>query len=331
MASACGGGPTSPTVTAPPVTPPPVVVVPPPVASAPTLSCPAAQTGSTLSSTGVSVTYSTPAATGGQAPVTVACTPASGTTFPIGTTTVSCVATDQLSRTATCGFAVSVTRTRQLSRTKFLAFGDSITAGEVVNPTAAVGGTDRFPIYKFIVVPTASYPTVLQSSLMSGYPSQTTVMVNAGLSGEAAADSTTLPRLTSALIANRPEVVLLLSGYNDLLGLGPQGVNDVAAISAINAMAAEARGRNARVFIATVTPNRPGLRRSIPTSLLQSFNDRLRNVARGENAVLVDLYAALAGDVTTYIGSDGLHPTEAGYRKMAEAFFTAIQAALEVP
>ena len=308
-------------------------MVVPPTASAPTLSCPAAQSTSTLSSAGVAVTYSTPAADGGQTPVSVACTPASGTVFPIGTTAVSCVATDQLNRTASCGFSVSVSRIRQLSRTRFLAFGDSITAGEVVNPVGGVGGTAQFPIYKFVVVPSASYPTVLQGGLASAYPSQAQalVVVNAGQSGEAAADAGTLPRLTSALITNRPEVVLLLTGYNDLLGLGPLGVNDAAAITAINAMAAEARGRNARVFIATVTPNRPGLRRTIPTSLLQSFNDRLRNVARGENAVLVDLYAALAGDVNTYIGSDGLHPTEAGYRKIADTFLSAIQGALEVP
>jgi lysophospholipase L1-like esterase len=31
------------------------------------------------------------------------------------------------------------------------------------------------------------------------------------------------------------------------------------------------------------------------------------------------------------IGSDGLHPTEAGYRRIAELFFAAIRTALQVP
>ena len=57
-----------------------------------------------------------PTATRGQAPVTVACSPASGSTFPIGLTTVRCTATDALQRQATCEFNVTVTKLPQLSR-----------------------------------------------------------------------------------------------------------------------------------------------------------------------------------------------------------------------
>jgi lysophospholipase L1-like esterase len=53
-------------------------------------------------------------------------------------------------------------------------------------------------------------------------------------------------------------------------------------------------------------------------------------VATGENAVFVDLYQALLGNVTAYIGPDGLHPTEIGYQKIAETFLNAIQSTLEV-
>ncbi len=35
-------------------------------------------------------------------------------------------------------------------------------------------------------------------------------------------------------------------------------------------------------------------------------------------------------DVFRYIGVDGLHPNEAGYTRIAELFFQAIQADLEV-
>ena len=61
-----------------------------------------------------------------------------------------------------------------------------------------------------------------------------------------------------------------------------------------------------------------------------ALNDRIRTTAAGEGAVLVDLHAALSADVTRYIGIDGLHPTEAGYLRMAEVFFDAIRATLEV-
>ena len=38
----------------------------------------------------------------------------------------------------------------------------------------------------------------------------------------------------------------------------------------------------------------------------------------------------LRTDVNRYIGVDGLHATEAGYTKIADTFFQAIQASLEV-
>ena len=60
------------------------------------------------------------------------------------------------------------------------------------------------------------------------------------------------------------------------------------------------------------------------------MNDRIRTTAAGEGAVLVDLYSALATDVTRYIGLDGLHPTEAGYQRIAETFDAAVRANLEV-
>jgi hypothetical protein len=53
------------------------------------------------------VSYPAPTATGNC--VTVACEPASGIAFPIGTTTVTCTVTDSSSNTASCEFRVIVT------------------------------------------------------------------------------------------------------------------------------------------------------------------------------------------------------------------------------
>jgi hypothetical protein len=47
--------------------------------------------------------------------------------------------------------------------------------------------------------------------------------------------------------------------------------------------------------------------------------------------VLVDLYPVFEGNLDTLLGPDGLHPTEAGYQKMAETFFATIRERLEVP
>jgi hypothetical protein len=63
-------------------------------------ACPASNSGV--------VTYVTPTATDNCPGVTVACVPASGSVFPLGTTTVTCTATDASGNTATCSFSVRV-------------------------------------------------------------------------------------------------------------------------------------------------------------------------------------------------------------------------------
>ena len=82
--------------------------------------------------------------------------------------------------------------------------------------------------------------------------------------------------------------------------------------------------------MATLPPSRASGVHAVPQSAIIALNDRIRTTAAGEGAVLVDLYAALSSDVTRYIGSDGLHPTEAGYSRMAEVFLQAIRLQFEV-
>jgi lysophospholipase L1-like esterase len=261
--------------------------------------------------------------------VTVACTPASGSTFPIGTTPVQCVAKDALERTGSCAFPVTVTAPPQLRRTRFMAFGDSITAGEVTVPVTGVTPAGQFPSFKLVQVPSASYPTVLTGLLQARYTTQiaTTIVFNQGLGGEKAEFA--LPRFISSISSLGPDVVLLMEGYNDICcGNGSVGIN--AGARGLNDMAAEARNRRARVFIATLAPSKEGGSRSTPIEQVQAFNARVRSIVASEGAVLVDVYSALLPDVNANIGIDGLHPTELGYRRIADAFFAAIQADLEI-
>lgn len=241
-------------------------------------------------------------------------------------TQVACTATDALARTGSCSFNVTVTRIPTLSLTSFLAFGDSITAGEVGVPLSSATGLSGLGAVKQVVVPSASYPTQLLGLMRARYTLQvpSLTVANAGLSGERAEDA--VVRFAQVVAAQRPQVVLLMHGYNNISNTSTL----TATALQVNNMAAEGRNRNARVFIAALAPSRPGLRSSIPNTAVQAYNDRLREVARGEGAVFVDLYGAMIAGVETYIGSDGLHPTEAGYRKMAETFLSAIQANLEV-
>jgi lysophospholipase L1-like esterase len=307
---------TSSTPTAPGPAPAPVATPPPP--AAPTLACPSPVSSNT-SSSGVLVTYPTPEAEGGQTPVTVACDPPSGATFPLGSTNVSCTATDALNRTASCVFPISVGRIATISKTKFLAFGDSITAGVVAtfNPAGS-------PPYLLRSLTDTSYPSVLQQLLRQRYSTQTVTVLNEGKGGERAVDG--VGRAFSVFNANRPEVVLIMDGYNDL-GIGEAGIEP--AISAINDMVKDARFRGARVFVATLTPPPVNVNRGISNTTIVRFNDRLKAMARGENAVLVDVYAAFAPDPNRYNSDDGRHPNEAGYRLIAETFLAAIRTELE--
>ena len=122
----------------------------------------------------------------GRARSAVKCSPESGTTFPIGTTEVSCTATDTLNRAAGCSFNVTVSKLPTLSKTRFLAFGDSITAGEV---TAPLGGSlvrGAGTITRQVVVPSASYPSVLLNTLRGRYAAQagSIEVFNYGFGGE---------------------------------------------------------------------------------------------------------------------------------------------------
>lgn len=315
VVSGCTSSPTAPTPPAPPP-PPPVVVVPDP----PTVACPLPVTRSTLDA-GVTITYDTPAAEGGQAPVTVACDPPSGGTFALGSTEVRCTATDALNRSASCAFPVTISRLARLSKTSFLAFGDSITVGVVsaVNPA----GT---PPYILTDVPNDAYPIVLQRLLAARYTSQAITVRNEGKGGEKVVDG--VGRAQSVINANRPEVVLIMDGYNDLSTGGEAAIEP--AIAAITAIAKDARFRGARVFMATLSPPPVGVNRGISNLTIVRFNEALRAAARGELAGLVDVYSALAPDANRYNSADGRHLSIEGYRKVAETFFAAIQADLEV-
>ncbi|NOT55420.1 MAG: HYR domain-containing protein [Deltaproteobacteria bacterium] len=74
---------------------------------APAITCPADQSVTTTSSTGAPVNFS-PTATDNCATIITSCPLASGSTFPLGTTAVTCTATDGAGVQNSCGFNVHV-------------------------------------------------------------------------------------------------------------------------------------------------------------------------------------------------------------------------------
>jgi len=223
----------------------------------------------------------------------------------------------------------------RLTATKFVAYGDSITEGFVQRcPGSEPSGVSPLRIGLFQTQgraqpsPTA-YPAKLQTLLEARYPSQMITVVNEGQGGEDIRGGVAnLPRV---LTANMPQVLLLQEGINTLNEERGAGVPQV--VDGLRTMIQEARSRSITVFAGTLLPERPGGCRSYDYSNdsndIIEANVLIRRMIGTEGAVLVDLYEAFNGRTALLIGEDGLHPSAAGYARIAEAFFDAITKSLE--
>lgn len=252
------------------------------------------------------VTFTVPTAVGGQSPVSVSCTKASGTAFALGSTIVSCTATDALARQASCNFNVTVTALPRISKTTFLAFGDSITVGRCnEKPTTC-----------------PPYSSRLESLLRARYVRQTPTVANASENGRTAARGEDL--LPGVLSSAAPEVLLLMMGTNDING----GEYD-EGLESLEDMVLIAKGQGRTVMLATIVPARPGGPWDETARLIPAFNDQVRAIAARHSVVLVDVFAALNADIARYIGSDDLHPSEAGHQLIAETFYASIRSAFD--
>ncbi len=201
-----------------------------------------------------------------------------------------------------------------LTKLRFLAFGDSLTEGDVkLAPSLALtsGGTQ-------------SYPYKLQDLLRERYADQLPVVLNAGLGGEKAADAG--PRLGDALDEANPEVVLLMDGANDLLAFGEDGVP--ATVDAMKDLIRAVRAHGAIPIVLTLPPQRPGMPKTSGASAVPLFNRDLIRTAAVEGVMVIDVYSQFDPSLQ---GPDGLHPSEAGYARIAGICFDALKAAYEQP
>jgi lysophospholipase L1-like esterase len=307
LAAACGSSPPGPTTTAPQIT------------------CPADVTFRGITGSAQPATFSPPTVTEGAAPVTTTCTPASGDSFPLGTTPVNCAATDAQSRQATCSFKVTMTALT-IAVTTYDTVGDSFTEGE--NGRLALSLLDT---------PNA-YPTKLQGLFDLTYPGQGIRVINRGISGWPV--ERTVVELPGDLALDHPGAVLLLSGFNNLLngcGNGSTGTSDCRnALTAVEFGIRDCIHESKEfgvpyVFVSTLTPQGPVLPgashdRRISNDAIIQANARIRQVTAAEGATLVDPYPLFLGREAEYVDTDGLHLRPAGYQVLADTFFAAIRA-----
>jgi RNA polymerase sigma factor (sigma-70 family) len=104
--------------------------------TAPVLTLPADRTVRATSPRGAAVTYTATAADAVDGPVTVGCTPASGSVFPVGSATVTCAARDSRGNEATGRFTVTVTPFPQPDLVVSAVSGTSITIANRGNAAA---------------------------------------------------------------------------------------------------------------------------------------------------------------------------------------------------
>jgi lysophospholipase L1-like esterase len=332
MTIACDSGPTTPTP------------------DGPKIVCPAALTVPSATGGSVVVDYPKPSATGGAGPVTITCRPAAGTSFPPGTTSVTCSAVDSNQKAASCSFNVTVAKTPQIALTKFLAFGDSITEGKsgdscganipgatncslvtTMNPLERLRALKE--IFAELEESPAAYPHVLLDMLTRRYTGQTITMPNEGFGGELVSNGRTRLHdlFTSNSAAMAAQVLLLQEGANDMNVETPIA----QYVDNLRAMVQEGRRRGMRVFVGTLLPQREHGCRAYDYCDGKydtiTANIAIRSMAAVEGATLVDLYPVFDGQTNTLLGLDGLHPTVAGYLKIAETFFAAVRQQLDVP
>jgi len=266
------------------------------------------------------VNYPAPTITGGAPPVAVACAPSSGSAFELGTTTVTCNASDAQARQASCSFTVTLLH-REIAVTRFLTFGDSMTAGE-----------NGLPLTSFVDTANA-YPTILQQMFADRIPTQQTTVVNAGVGGEKVTDPASNERLKDAINRNRPQVLLLLQGINDINeGIGSNGVTN-----GIRQAIRTARDRDVQyVFVSVLlpvardvctypNPPLPPCRADYaPAGQPAQVNQSIRSMVPASGAFLVDPFDEFVANRAAYIDTDGLHLRPAGNRALARAFWNRI-------
>jgi lysophospholipase L1-like esterase len=205
--------------------------------------------------------------------------------------------------------------------TKFVAFGDSMTNGEIVS--------ERMPGFRPLIVDRArAYPADLQADLRNRYTTQTSAITveNQGVSGETAAQGS--GRLPSVLSRGSYDVLLLLEGANDITTRDSLAI--APAIRSLQSMVRDAKIRGVQVLVATLPPQDPLGLRGTGAILVAPFNDALKTMAAAEGVPVVDVNEAFGPNFGGLIDFDGLHPTAAGYQKIADTFATVIRNVFEV-
>ena len=153
--------------------------------------------------------------------------------------------------------------------------------------------------------------------------------IGRGISGQTTPQM--LIRFRQDVVALKPAVVVILAGTNDIAGnTGPSTLEMIE--DNIASMTEIARANGIRVVLCSVTPvwDYPWRKGLEPAPKIIALNAWLKAYASRVHAVYADFHSAMADDrggMRDGLSSDGVHPTEAGYRVMVPIVEAAIEAA----
>ena len=154
--------------------------------------------------------------------------------------------------------------------------------------------------------------------------------IGRGISGQTTPQM--LVRFRQDVVALKPKVVVILAGINDIAGnTGPSSLEMIE--DNIASMTEIAKANGIRVVLSSVLPAydfpwRPGME---PAPKVIALNAWLKSYAKRAGAVYLDYHTFMSdvrGGLRPELGSDGVHPNEAGYRIMAPLAEQAIARAL---
>jgi lysophospholipase L1-like esterase len=154
--------------------------------------------------------------------------------------------------------------------------------------------------------------------------------VGRGISGQTTPQM--LVRFRQDVIALQPEAVVILAGTNDIAGnTGPSTLEMIE--DNLASMAELAKAHGIRVILASILPAsdyrwRPGLN---PGPKIVEVNRWMKDYAERNGMTYLDFHSAMADDqlgLPPSLASDGVHPTEEGYRIMSRMTEEAIQRTL---
>ena len=208
------------------------------------------------------------------------------------------------------GFAIS----------RILAFGDSITEGESTGTfLPRLPWSSHNP--ETPGVPT-SYPAKLQGLVNALYTANEISIFNGGKGGERASEG--LSRMLDLIDQLQPEVMILMTGVNDLNG----GESVAETGEHLETLVKEAMARGVPVFLSTLSRQIEGRKRADAPEEIEPYNELVAAIALDEGATLVDIYPHITEALLT---PDGLHITEMGNEVLAGVYLEALKVVYELP